>query len=52
MDRYFSMKTIACKSMVLLAIAGTAMGVQAKDDVVLRRNQVGCYPSQEKVVVV
>ena len=38
--------------MVLLAIAGTAMGVQAKDDVVLRRNQVGCYPSQEKVVVV
>ena len=52
MDRYFSMKTIACKSIVMLAIACTSMGVQAKDDVVLRRNQVGCYPSQEKVVVV
>lgn len=46
------MKTMACKSIVMLAIACTSMGVQAKDDVVLRRNQVGCYPSQEKVVVV
>ena len=34
----------------LVAIGGTE--VQAQDGVQIRRNQVGCYPRQEKVIVV
>lgn len=48
----FSMK-MARKPIITLAIACISMGVQAKDNnVQLRRNQVGIYPSQEKVIVV
>ena len=37
---------------VVLACLFTGLNVQAKDNVVLRRNQVGCSPNQEKVIVV
>ena len=35
-----------------MALAYVTLCVQAQDAVQLRRNQVGCYPDQEKVVVV
>ena len=35
-----------------MALACVTLGLQAKDGVQLRRNQVGCYPGQEKVIVV
>lgn len=34
------------------AMLAFALCLQAKDDVKIRRNQVGHYPKQEKVVVV
>ena len=40
------------KILVMMAFACAAISVQAKDVVQLRRNQVGCYPDQEKVIVV
>lgn len=36
----------------MISVACVALGVQAGEDVQLYRNQVGCYPEQEKVVVV
>jgi len=36
----------------MMAFACAALGLQAKDGVEIRRNQVGCYPAQEKVIVV
>ena len=36
----------------MMALAYVTLCVQAQDAVQLRRNQVGCYPDQEKVVVV
>ena len=36
-------------SIVLLFVS---LAVQAQTDIAIRRNQVGCYPSQEKVIVV
>lgn len=36
----------------MISVACVALGAQAGDDVQLYRNQVGCYPEQEKVVVV
>ncbi len=41
------MRTIVC-----LALMGFALGASAKGQVDIRRNQVGCLPAQEKVVVV
>lgn len=40
------------KSILLTVLACTVLNLQAKDDVQIRRNQVGCYPQQEKVIVV
>ena len=40
------------KRTTMMLVACIALGVQAQDAVQLRRNQVGCYPEQEKVVVV
>ena len=40
------------KSFFMMALAYVTLCVQAQDAVLLRRNQVGCYPDQEKVVVV
>ena len=37
---------------MMMAVACASLGMQAEDGVQLRRNQVGCYPGQEKVVVV
>jgi len=36
----------------MMALLATVAGVQAKDDVTIRRNQVGYYPQQEKIIVV
>lgn len=36
----------------MISVACVALRAQAGDDVQLYRNQVGCYPQQEKVVVV
>lgn len=35
-----------------MLLAGTTMVAQAQEGVQIRRNQVGCYPQQEKVIVV
>ena len=35
-----------------IAVTCTAMGMQAQGGIEIRRNQVGCYPQQEKVIVV
>ena len=35
-----------------MVMACTAVCIQAKDNVQIRRNQVGCYPQQEKVIVI
>ncbi|MBQ9356741.1 MAG: glycoside hydrolase family 9 protein [Prevotella sp.] len=35
-----------------LLLACTALGMQAQDGIQIRRNQVGCYPDQEKIIVV
>ncbi len=35
-----------------MALVCSALTVQAKDDVQIRRNQVGYFPQQEKVIVV
>ncbi len=40
------------KTMMVLALLGTALSGDAKDGVSIRRNQVGMYPDQEKVVVI
>ena len=37
---------------VMMAMVCAVAGMQAKDGVQIRRNQVGCYPTQEKVIVV
>ena len=36
----------------MMVMACTAVCIQAKDNVQIRRNQVGCYPQQEKVIVI
>lgn len=40
------------RRIVMISVACVALCAQAGDDVQLYRNQVGCYPQQEKVVVV
>ncbi len=41
------------KGLILtMTVAFAAVCAQAKDDVQIRRNQVGCYPNQEKMIVV
>ena len=44
------LKKILCGATILMAVVYTE--VQAEDGVQIRRNQVGCYPQQEKIVVV
>ncbi len=40
------------KKILFLAILALSTTVQAQNGVQIRRNQVGCYPQQEKVIVV
>lgn len=40
------------KQLLMMVLACVTLGLQAKDGVQLRRNQVGCYPGQEKVIVI
>jgi len=40
------------RRIVMISVACVALCAQAGDDVQLYRNQVGCYPQQEKIVVV
>lgn len=40
------------KTLLTIALASIALGMEAGDGVHIRRNQVGMYPQQEKVVVV
>ena len=40
------------KTLLTLALAAFVGGMQAQNQVEIRRNQVGCYPNQEKVIVV
>ena len=37
---------------MVIALSASVWGLQAQNQVEIRRNQVGCYPSQEKVIVV
>ena len=40
------------KTLMTIALATIACGAAAQNGVEIRRNQVGCYPEQEKVIVV
>ncbi len=40
------------RKILCFVLACTALGVHAKDEVEIRLNQVGCFPQQEKVIVV
>ena len=40
------------KAFMTLALLGVTLCAMAKDGVLIRRNQVGMYPEQEKVVVI
>ena len=40
------------RTLLIIALAASVWGVQAQNQVEIRRNQVGCYPAQEKVIVV
>ncbi len=40
------------RNRLFIAFACFVLGTHAQDEVQLRRNQVGCYPGQEKVIVV
>ena len=40
------------KQLFMVALACAVTGIQANDGVQIHRNQVGCYPNQEKVIVV
>jgi endoglucanase len=40
------------RTLLTIALAASVWGLQAQNQVEIRRNQVGCYPSQEKVIVV
>ena len=37
---------------MVIALSASVWGLHAQNQVEIRRNQVGCYPSQEKVIVV
>ena len=37
---------------MVIALSASVWGLHARNQVEIRRNQVGCYPSQEKVIVV
>ncbi len=40
------------RTLLVIALSASVWGLQAQNQVEIRRNQVGCYPSQEKVIVV
>jgi len=40
------------RTLLVIALSASVWGLHAQNQVEIRRNQVGCYPSQEKVIVV
>ncbi len=50
--RKTALTTVAGRMMAIMSLACATSIAQAEDGVGLRYNQVGCYPQQEKVIVV
>ncbi|MBO7581804.1 MAG: glycoside hydrolase family 9 protein [Bacteroidaceae bacterium] len=40
------------RTLLVIALSASVWGLHVQNQVEIRRNQVGCYPSQEKVIVV